>query len=107
MAVDPAHRLRGIGSLLMTVGILRADKLDLECWMEASGMGRPLYEKFGFQPLLKIAFDNDEASASDEWRKCAHEMTPPAIFVMWRPKKSSEIGSQGKVKFPWALSTGV
>ena len=107
MAVDPAHRLRGIGSLLMTVGILRADELDLECWMEASGMGRPLYEKFGFQPLLKVAFDNDKASASDEWKKCAHEMTPPAIFAMWRPKKSSEIDSQGEVKLPWALSTGV
>ena len=46
MAVDPAHRLRGIGCLLMDVGIVRADDLDLECWLEASAMGKPLYEKF-------------------------------------------------------------
>jgi GNAT superfamily N-acetyltransferase len=105
MAVDPAHRLCGIGSLLMAVGILRADELDLECWMEASGMGRPLYEKFGFQSLLKIAFDNERLGASDEWRKCAYEMTPPAIFAMWRPKKSSGTGSPGEVRLPWVLGT--
>jgi GNAT superfamily N-acetyltransferase len=107
MAVDPVHRLCGVGSLLMAVGISRADELDLECWMEASGMGRPLYEKFGFQSLLKIAFDNEKASASDEWRKCAHEMTPPAIFAMWRPKKSSKKDNQKDVRLAWAMSTGM
>ncbi|KAF1946909.1 hypothetical protein EJ02DRAFT_335068 [Clathrospora elynae] len=103
MAVDPAHRLRSIGSLLMNVGILRADELDLECWMEASGMGRPLYEKFGFQSLLKLAFDNEKPGASDEWRKCAHEMTPPPIFAMWRPKRTSGVSSRGELSLPWAL----
>jgi hypothetical protein len=89
----------------MHVGILRADGLDLECWMEASAMGKPLYAKFGFQSLLKIAFDNEEPEASDEWRKCAHELTPPPIFAMWRPKKSSSTDPQGAFHLPWSLGT--
>ncbi|KAI4947816.1 hypothetical protein J4E86_008332 [Alternaria arbusti] len=105
MAVDPAHRNRGVGSLLMHVGITRADGLDLECWMEASAMGKPLYDKFGFQSLLKIAFDNEKSEASDEWRKCAHELTPPPIFAMWRPNKSSGAGPQAGFQLPWSLGT--
>ncbi|EUC44346.1 hypothetical protein COCMIDRAFT_6324 [Bipolaris oryzae ATCC 44560] len=105
MAVDPAHRLRGIGCLLMDVGVVRADELDVECWMEASAMGKPLYEKFGFQSLLKIAFDTEKPNASDEWRKSAHELTPAPIFAMWRPTKSSRQGSRGEVQMPWTLGT--
>ena len=105
MAVDPAHRNRGVGSLLMHVGITRADGLDLECWMEASSMGKPLYDKFGFLSLLKVAFDNEDSEARDEWRKCAHEMTPAPIFAMWRPKKSNGANSQGGFNLPWALGT--
>ncbi|CAN9079198.1 unnamed protein product [Alternaria alternata] len=68
-------------------------------------MGKPLYDKFGFQSLLKVAFDNEDSEASDEWRKCAHEMTPAPIFAMWRPKKSNGANSQGGFNLPWALGT--
>ena len=105
MAVDPSHRLRGIGCLLMDVGVARADELNLECWLEASEMGKPLYEKFGYQSLLKIALDSEKPNASDEWRRCAHEMTPRPIFAMWRPRKSLHTGGQGELRMPWALGT--
>ncbi|KAF2124997.1 hypothetical protein P153DRAFT_325305 [Dothidotthia symphoricarpi CBS 119687] len=105
MAVHPSYRLRGIGSLLMNAGVSRADKLDLECWMEASSMGKPLYEKFDFESLFKIGFDTEKPNASDEWRKCAHEMTPPPIFAMWRPKQGSRKDEDGgEVKMPWDLA---
>ncbi|KAL6710961.1 hypothetical protein ACN47E_006836 [Coniothyrium glycines] len=103
MAIHPNHRLRGLGSLLMKVGIARAVELDLECWMEASAMGKPLYEKFGFQSLFKIAFDNEKVGASDEWRKCAHEMTPAPFYAMWRPKQSALAVQQ--IIMPWSLGT--
>lgn len=106
MAVHPAHRLRGLGSLLMNVGIQRADDLNLECWMEASAMGKPLYEKFKFRSLAKVAFDTEELDASDEWRKYAHEMTPPPIFAMWRPKHGIWKDEDGReVMMPWHLGT--
>jgi GNAT superfamily N-acetyltransferase len=104
MAVHPSHRHLGIGSLLMTVGISQADALNLECWMEASAMGKPLYEKFQFQSLLKIAFDNERPGASDEWRKCAHEITPPPVFAMWRPKRGLMSKHEDR-RWPWDLGT--
>ena len=70
MAVLPSHRRRGVGSLLMNVGVKRADELNLECWMEASGTGKPLYETFGFKPVAPIEFDTEKDNASDTWRKC-------------------------------------
>jgi GNAT superfamily N-acetyltransferase len=106
LAVVPSHRCRGVGHLLMDVGVQLADNLNLECWMEASTMGKPLYEKFAFQSLLNLAFDNVRKGASDEWRKCAHEMTPPPIFAMWRPKHGTWKSESGEdVKFPWDLGT--
>lgn len=105
MAVHPAHRLCGIGSLLMKAGTKKADQLDLECWLEGSSMGKPLYEKFGFQSLLKVAFDTEVPGASDEWRKCAHEMTPAAVYAMWRPKQGIwRLESGQEVRSPWSLS---
>ena len=88
----------------MNVGISRANEMNIECWMEASTMGKPLYEKFGFRALLKLAFDNELSDATDEWRKCAHEMTPPPIFAMWRPKRGLWTVEDGQeVRMPWDL----
>lgn len=103
MSVLPTHRHQGIGSLLMTTGTSLADKLNLECWMEASSMGKPLYEKHGFRSLLKIGFDTEKKDGSDLWRKAEHELTPPPVFAMWRPKASlCEAGGEG-AKMPWEL----
>jgi predicted N-acetyltransferase YhbS len=99
MAVHPSHRRRGLGSLLMQVGIARADELRVEAWMEASLMGRPLYENFGFRSLFKMAFDTERRDASDQWRRMEHEMTPTAFHAMWRP------GAKGGSKMPWELGT--
>lgn len=69
-------------------------------------MGKPLYERFGFRSLLKVAFDTDKPGASAEWNKCAHEMTPPPIFAMWRPKQGIWKNDDGtQVPLPWALGT--
>jgi GNAT superfamily N-acetyltransferase len=104
MAVHPDHRSRGVGSLLMEVGILHADDLALECWMESSAMGKPLYEKFGFQSLMKFDFDTGKQKASDEWRKCAHEMTPPPLLAMWRPKYGGwKEDDERNSTMPWNL----
>lgn len=106
MAVHPAHRRCGIGSLLMEAGIQKADNLEVECWLEGSSMGKPLYEKFGFQSLFKIGFDTEKPGASDVWQKCAHEMTPAAVFAMWRPNRGQWTFENGQeVGLPWTLGS--
>lgn len=49
MAVLPAHRGRGAGSVLTRAGLERARALDLPVYLEASSSdNRRLYERFGF-----------------------------------------------------------
>ncbi|KAF2726801.1 hypothetical protein EJ04DRAFT_547525 [Polyplosphaeria fusca] len=109
MAVHPSHRRRGVGSLLVQIGVSRSDELKVETWLEASSMGKPLYENFGFRSLFKIAFDTEKRDATDQWRRAEHEITPPPIFPMWRPKQGlweeHIMGITKGVKMPWELAT--
>ena len=85
----------------MNVGVKRADELNLECWMEASGTGKPLYETFGFKPVAPIEFDTEKDNASDTWLKCQHELIPSTITGMWRPKGGVWSRDNGVVEGPW------
>lgn len=104
MAVLPSHRRKGLGSLLMKVGTAQADELGVECWMEASPMGKLLYESHGFRSLFKMQFDMERTDASDVWRKCVHELTPKtAVFPMWRPNGGIWKQEEAPVRFPWEI----
>ncbi|KAI6280298.1 hypothetical protein MCOR27_004718 [Pyricularia oryzae] len=54
MVVDPAHHRRGVGSILMKYGVDEADRLGVEAVVEASRMGRYLYQNFGFEILEDV-----------------------------------------------------
>ncbi|KAF2704300.1 hypothetical protein K504DRAFT_442435 [Pleomassaria siparia CBS 279.74] len=111
--VIPSYRRLGLGSLLMASLIKYADMHKYECWLEASSMGKPLYEKFGYRSLMKVAFDTErKKKPSNVWRRCEHELTPLPIFAMWRPigGKWIEGGGDGggggeRTKVPWELGS--
>jgi ribosomal protein S18 acetylase RimI-like enzyme len=62
IVVDPAHRGKGIGTMLMehTLGIVDQDRLPayLESTNEAN---LSLYERFGFEKLAKVTVDTSPA----------------------------------------------
>jgi GNAT superfamily N-acetyltransferase len=111
MSVIPTYRRRGIGSILMASYTNYADANNYECWLEGTPMGKSMYENFGFESLFKIAFDIDTKNASDVWRKCEHELTPPPIYAMWRPKRTDREARNGAeaedsrrlAVMPWGL----
>jgi GNAT superfamily N-acetyltransferase len=57
LVTDPKHQKRGAGKLLMQKFVEDIDKVGLEAYLEASEIGRPLYVKFGFQPIFEKRFD--------------------------------------------------
>ncbi|PVI01770.1 acyl-CoA N-acyltransferase [Periconia macrospinosa] len=57
LVTDPAHHRRGAGRLLLEEGLRRVDEEGVECYLESSQVGRPLYEKFGFEPVKDISLD--------------------------------------------------
>ena len=85
MAVTPAHRHRGIGSLLMAWGAEIMQERNLEGFLEASELARPLYEKFGYRVVFKVMCYNPQPE-NQAWKRYAHDLTPNAWFAMWRPR---------------------
>jgi GNAT superfamily N-acetyltransferase len=51
------HHRRGAASLLMKWGVEEADRLGLVTYLAASEAGKPLYERFAFEPVGEVVFD--------------------------------------------------
>lgn len=57
LVTDPDHGRRGAGGLLVQWGLDQADELGLDTYLDASPMGKGLYEKNGFETVKDIPFD--------------------------------------------------
>ncbi|KAF2491930.1 acyl-CoA N-acyltransferase [Lophium mytilinum] len=79
LSTHPAHHRRGAGAILTQWGLERADNEGLETYLEASTMGQPLYEKYGFRPIKTLSFDLGEFGGEGVQE----------FQSMVRPKKSS------------------
>ncbi|KAL8364965.1 hypothetical protein RB595_003990 [Gaeumannomyces hyphopodioides] len=77
MSVDPAYQRRGVGAKLMKYGVDEADRLGVEAVVEASRMGRYLYETFGFEIREDILIPNPPKRAGQP-EQFIHWMTRPA-----------------------------
>lgn len=82
LVVDPEHHRRGAGAMLVRWGVEKADEIGIEGILEGSRMGRPLYEKFGFQVVHTERFEMGKYGEEFEG------MTDENV-IMVRPKKSA------------------
>lgn len=57
LVTHPEHHRRGAGGMLLKWGCEKADEAKMETYLEASEMGAPLYERYGFEPKEHIALD--------------------------------------------------
>jgi GNAT superfamily N-acetyltransferase len=55
--VSPNHQRKGIGAALMKRFTEVLDEKKAGCFLRASAMGRPLYEKFGWSMLGAFPVD--------------------------------------------------
>ena len=100
MVVHPEHRNRGIGGLMMAWGNEQTDKMGIEGFIEASELGRGLYEKWGYRVVMKLDFYLPP-NKGDEWKKFAHELMMPPWYAMWRPVGG--VVKEGQRNRPWQL----
>ena len=96
--VHPDYRRRGVGKLLMAWGLEKADEMGLECYIDATSEGVPLYETFGFLKGSKIDFIPPNGSNNTEWQQLKQELTPFSFWPMWRPVKGL---SRDDESAPW------
>ncbi|KAL8396898.1 hypothetical protein RB594_003843 [Gaeumannomyces avenae] len=76
-SADPAYQRRGAGATLMKYGVDEADRLGVEAVVEATRMGRYLYENFGFEIREDISIPNPPERAGQP-EQFIHWMTRPA-----------------------------
>jgi hypothetical protein len=87
----------------MEWGLRIADERGLECWLDATAHGRPLYESYGFRRIIENSVKpvperemNDEEW--EEWRHFERTLLPIDVTVMWRPPRGEFV--EGKTLEP-------
>ncbi|KAF7889668.1 uncharacterized protein EAF02_002083 [Botrytis sinoallii] len=101
--VDPEHRRKGAGSLMMQWGCKLADEKGLEAFVESTDDGRELYKAHGFVIVRPFFLEVPPATESDEEEfaklKEAIAPKPYRVWLMWRPKGGKF--EEGKTVYSW------
>lgn len=100
----PEHQRRGIGRSIMNWGLAKADELGLDCWLDASKYGYPLYQSVGFMTYGSNNIHVDmpayyTENQKAEWEHYKKILLPLENAVMWRPTGGKFI--IGKTVTPW------
>ncbi|TKA25809.1 hypothetical protein B0A50_05564 [Salinomyces thailandicus] len=60
LVTHPRHHRRGVGAMQLEWGVAEARRLGVPVYLESSPMGRPLYERFGFETVGWLELDARE-----------------------------------------------
>ncbi|KAL6231023.1 hypothetical protein BDW75DRAFT_233935 [Aspergillus navahoensis] len=90
----PSYRRQGLGNMFMEWGLRIADERGLESWLDATELGVPLYERFGFRAILvnrvkPVPERQLSAAEEEEWKYYEKTLLPIDVTVMWRPPRGS------------------
>jgi GNAT superfamily N-acetyltransferase len=68
LATHPEHHRRGAGGILLDWGLQKADQEGLETYLNASMVGRKMYEATGFELVKALWFDREKwGGEGKEW----------------------------------------
>ncbi|KAL5088900.1 hypothetical protein Trisim1_006045 [Trichoderma cf. simile WF8] len=56
VAVKPQYQGKGAASLMLKYGVNKADEDKVECFLDASPAGQPIYERYGFRVAQRDTF---------------------------------------------------
>lgn len=84
----------------------KADALSLECYLEGSVVGTPLYLQKGFvlleRPVMVFSQyppQDQKDSPSEEWKRFVSGLHAEPVAIMWRPVTGEY--EEGKTVLPW------
>jgi len=83
----PDHRRRGVATMLLDWGLATAKDLGLEFWLNATPIGKPLYEKHGFEVVQKIVLAPKCHHPDEKWKRMEKEIGEVTFYTMWLPKE--------------------
>ena len=71
---------------MMEWGLREVDKAGVESYIDASILGRPIYEACGYTAAPVWTVDFREENPSAEWLSLQQMCLPFDMFPMWRPR---------------------
>ncbi|KAF2869230.1 acyl-CoA N-acyltransferase, partial [Massariosphaeria phaeospora] len=78
----PGYRRRGIGSMLLEWGLQTAKDLGVEVWLNATPQGKPLYEKYGFEVVVRNPLVPTTVRPDAKWSQIEQEMGEIVFWTM-------------------------
>ncbi|KAI1919548.1 hypothetical protein LOZ12_000415 [Ophidiomyces ophidiicola] len=105
----PEYRGHGVARMFIQWGTQKADAMGLECWLDASDNGRPVYPKYGFIEVLDFCLDPDmdedamSEAEREELRELRDLVIPTHLTCMWRPKGGKYV--EGVTIKPWEMDS--
>jgi hypothetical protein len=85
--------------MLVQWGIDTAKTLGVEFWLNATPVGKPLYEKLGFEVVERNPLVPKTEHPDDTWNATAQEFADVVFWTMWLPKTG--MVEEGKTTRPW------
>ncbi|KAI0404435.1 hypothetical protein F4802DRAFT_598133 [Xylaria palmicola] len=95
---SPAYRRRGIAQQFMSWGMSKADELGVEMFLDASPVGRPLYEANDFVCIRENIISPKTETPDEGWKKMESRVGTVVLYLMWRPVNGIYI--EGKTILP-------
>jgi GNAT superfamily N-acetyltransferase len=74
--VRPDYRRKGVGALMMSWGVAKADEMKVEAFLESTPIGKNLYERFGFVVVATEEAQTAIENASPRWRQLEEMYMP-------------------------------
>ncbi|KAF2683304.1 hypothetical protein K458DRAFT_452810 [Lentithecium fluviatile CBS 122367] len=95
----PDYRRKGIGSMLVQWGIDTAKSLGVEFWLNSTSVGKPLYDKFGFELVKKNTLVPKTENPDEMWQQTKEKFGEIIFWTMWLPKEGAI--DPGNTVRPW------
>lgn len=93
------YRRKGIGQKFMDWGMAKADEMGVEFFLDATPVGRPLYDANGLIEIEKNDIKPQTENPDDAWKAVEKKIGPTTWYLMWRPAGGNY--EEGKTDKPW------
>ncbi|KAI3331302.1 hypothetical protein F4824DRAFT_476188 [Ustulina deusta] len=88
---SPAYRRKGVAQQFMSWGMDKADKLGVEMFLDATPVGKPLYEANNFVCIKENIIAPETKTPDEGWKKLQSQVGRVPFYLMWRPINGNHI----------------
>ncbi|KAI1347670.1 hypothetical protein F5Y01DRAFT_294503 [Xylaria sp. FL0043] len=96
----PTYRRRGVAQQFLSWGMRKADEMGVEMFLDATAVGKPLYEANNFVCIKEniVSPDLGTETPVGAWKELESQVGEIPFYLMWRPVKGRYV--EGETVLP-------